>query len=180
MYLHYAMGFGLHKGRQLSRAQLIGFVTAAKYLPDYQIVMHTLPGTYLNAPSNITRNELDEEWTMTWPNFKVTRGEHASDKVRLFMLKEYGGLYNDCDQFFVNTPDFSSLQGEDKLWMGRWSKIVILGDKLQKDNKAKFSNGLAIAMEKLSHIADIGIVELGYEDVQRAGGLVGRIQFALA
>ena len=63
--------------------------------------------------------------------------------------------------------------------LGDRSKIAVLGDIMQKDNKAKFSNGLAMAQQRLANIDGICSVSLGYEDVQRAGGLVGKIQQAL-
>jgi phosphate starvation-inducible protein PhoH and related proteins len=64
--------------------------------------------------------------------------------------------------------------------LGDRSKIAVLGDAEQKDNKGKFENGLAIAIKRLANIESVGCVMMSFADVQRAGGLVGKIQRALA
>lgn len=122
-YLHLAGGFGGHKGKQIDRPLDIALATFKKYLPGYKILLHTLPGTYNNVPSSIERIEYDEAAVInSWPNFKLIRGEHMADAVRLKAMQKYGGLASDFgDQWLIAQPDFSKLYNKDIAWMARWS-----------------------------------------------------------
>ncbi len=121
-YLHYIGGFGAHSAKLCERKEQIIFAGARKYCPDYEIVLHCPSTAYRNVPSYITRNEICEETMSYWPNFKLIRAEHKADKARLLALQEHGGLSSDLgDQFFINSPDFSPLHGQDKLWLARWT-----------------------------------------------------------
>jgi phosphate starvation-inducible protein PhoH and related proteins len=60
--------------------------------------------------------------------------------------------------------------------LGDRSKIVLLGDTRQVDLRSRFVSGLEDAKQRLQGLEGVGVVEMGWEDVQRGGGLCGAIQ----
>jgi phosphate starvation-inducible PhoH-like protein len=132
--------------------------------------------------------EADEKLApLLWPvkdNLKVFCGDAMQEyllrkkKIEPILLQDLRGRsLNDtfliADEMQNATPQVVEMI---LTRIGDRAKIVIMGDYHQKDSKDKFYDGLSDAVFRLKDLPEVGIVEMGWEDVVRSGGLVGEIQ----
>lgn len=53
--------------------------------------------------------------------------------------------------------------------IGEDSKVVFTGDEAQRDLRAKFGkSGLEDAISRIQHLEDVGVIEFGFDDIQRS------------
>jgi len=96
-YIHFVGGFAKHKGKDLSLLDLTAISFARQVYPEATILAWTLNSSWPNLPAYCNKQLVPEQVCSNWPNFKISHGEHMSDKVRLYALLLYGGLYIDTD-----------------------------------------------------------------------------------
>ena len=103
MYIHFVGGFpktstySIGQGFELKSRELIAIEAARSCYPWARIVLWTDSNSWHNAPTYCERREVPRSSYSKWPNYELEAGHHMSDKVRLYALRQYGGLYIDSD-----------------------------------------------------------------------------------
>ena len=104
-YLHFCGGFGAEAGRPLRFWELLAIKSAQRLHPNATVMLHTVKGSWSNAPKGTTVKHYTEQECSQYTTWKCKHGAHQSDKVRLMALLEYGGLYQDTDSFMLKNCD---------------------------------------------------------------------------
>lgn len=154
MYIHFVGGLAGHKGRNLLPKELIAIKLAKHHYPFARIKIWTDKASWHNAPNWCERHEVAESWYSAWSNFALKAGQHMSDKVRLFALKQFGGLYLDTDVLCLRPIN---LFGRQKVLMARE------GNRSSK----KLNNGIIYVPRPNHPFIDIWIQQ--YTEAKRLG-----------
>lgn len=106
MIIHFVGGFGKTRGARLKGKELLAMDAAFACYPEATIYAWTDAVSWPNLPAYAIRKTVSQEFYSSWPNVELVKGEHMSDKVRLFALLEYGGLYLDTDVYCMKRANF--------------------------------------------------------------------------
>jgi phosphate starvation-inducible protein PhoH len=168
----------IHEALKMQKQRLINDILYTRPLIDFPS---------LNGVGFLPGEEDQKLAPMLLPirdNLKVFCGEGIGDylirqkKIAPILLQDLPGRsLNHTFLIFDEAQNAIPLVVEMVLTrLGDNAKVVIMGDYSQKQSKDKFSDGLTDAVILFGGFPEVGVVAMGKEDVQRAGGLVGRIQ----
>lgn len=126
-----------------------------------------LPGDLLAKVNPFLRPLLDAMNDML--NFEQVRRYMESDVVEIVPLAFMRGRTLN-DTFIILDEAQNTTITQMKMFltrMGEGSKVVVTGDRTQSDLPENVSSGLADAIQRLSHIEGVSVVELSGRDIVR-------------
>lgn len=133
MYIHFVGGFppaNSNRNFKLAPKELVAIESARNCYPWAKIILWTDSNSWHNAPSYCKRFEVPRAFYAKWPNYELQAGHHMSDKVRLYALQQYGGLYLDTDVYCLRPLN---LIGKTK---------VIMANQHNSKTSKKLNNGI--------------------------------------